>query len=74
METFWPGVYGMESLPADDRARIVAAVPALATGLPVRSAYGPFARPVLSLRAIRALPDEALRRCGPSAFQACASA
>jgi len=57
-ESFYPGAFALRSLPPTDQARIEALFPGI---LADPSVYGPFARPVLGLRAIEALTPAGAR-------------
>ena len=55
-ESFYPGPFALETLPRADRLWIEARFPGVAEN--AEAAYGPFARPVLTLRQIADLPPE----------------
>jgi hypothetical protein len=57
-ESFLPRAVALASLPADDRARLCALIPGLARD--AAAAYGPPARPLLSMRQIAGLGGAAL--------------
>jgi len=62
-ESFYPGPVALASLPAADRAAIEALFPGI--GADPARAYGATARPVLTARAVAALPARALAPLAP---------
>ena len=55
-ESFYPGPFALETLPRADRERVQALVPGVWED--VEAAYGPPARPILTMRQILELPRE----------------
>jgi hypothetical protein len=58
VESFWPGPFAFACLPQRDRDALEALFPGI--GADPVAAYGPLARPCLTMRALRALPAEAI--------------
>ncbi|PWK62583.1 Hint domain-containing protein [Roseicyclus mahoneyensis] len=70
-ETFLPRAFALASLPEADRADLLQLVPGLADD--PDHAYGPPARPILSVRLIEGLPERALRSLPHDVEQAAAA-
>lgn len=62
-ETFLPRAFALASLPQADREALCAAIPGLAED--PHTAYGPPARPLLSMQQLAAMPHEALQSPAP---------
>ena len=67
VESFLPRGYGLASLDAARRAELFALLPGLAAA--PDTAYGPPARPILSMKLLATLPEAALRTLPPDRAQ-----